>query len=71
MVEEIDVEQRKKELKEQIETLKLQLELVARRSGRKRIDKRIRIIKNDLAKLNSEYIHLISRKYIKGEDELW
>ena len=70
MVEEIDVEQRKKELKEQIETLKLQLELVARRSGRKRIDKRIRIIKNDLAKLNSEYIHLISRKYIKGEDEL-
>lgn len=72
MIEELeDIEKRKVELKEEIDTLNLKLELIARRSGRPRIDKRIRIIKKDLAKLNSEYIHLISRKYIEGEDELW
>lgn len=72
MIEELeDIEKRKAELKEEIDTLNLKLELIARRSGRPRIDKRIRIIKSDLAKLNSEYIHLISRKYIEGEDELW
>lgn len=72
MIEELeDIEKRKAELKEEIDTLNLKLELIARRSGRPRIDKRIRIIKKDLAKLNSEYIHLISRKYIEGEDELW
>ncbi len=71
MIEELeDIEKRKAELKEEIDTLNLKLELIARRSGRPRIDKRIRIIKSDLAKLNSEYIHLISRKYIEGEDEL-
>ena len=71
MIEELeDIEKRKVELKEEIDTLNLKLELIARRSGRPRIDKRIRIIKSDLAKLNSEYIHLISRKYIEGEDEL-
>ena len=69
MIEELeDIEKRKAELKEEIDTLNLKLELIARRSGRPRIDKRIRIIKSDLAKLNSEYIHLISRKYIEGED---
>ena len=72
MIEELEnIEKRKAELKEEIDTLNLKLELIARRSGRPRIDKRIRIIKSDLAKLNSEYIHLISRKYIEGEDELW
>ena len=90
MEEELDIEQKKIKLKEQIETLKLQLELIARRSGKKeietlklkieltarrsgrpRIDKGQIILKNRLAKLNSEYIHLISRKYIEGEDELW
>ena len=71
MIEELeDIEKRKAELKEEIDTLNLKLELIARRSGRPRIDKRIRIIKSVLAKLNSEYIHLISRKYIEGEDEL-
>ena len=71
MIEELeDIEKRKAELKEEIDTLNLKLELIARRSGRPRIDKRIRIIKSDLAKLNSEYIHLISREYIEGEDEL-
>ena len=71
MIEELeDIEKRKAELKEEIDTLNLKLELIARRSGRPRIDKRIRIIKSDLAKLNSEYIHLISRKYIEGEDEI-
>ena len=68
--EELDIEQKKIKLKEQIETLKLQLELIARRSGKKENDIKIGIIKRDLAKLNSEYIHLISQKYIKGEDEL-
>lgn len=59
MIEELeDIEKRKAELKEEIDTLNLKLELIARRSGRPRIDKRIRIIKSDLAKLNSEYIHL-------------
>ena len=72
MIEELeDIEKRKAELKEEIDTLNLKLELIARRSGRPRIDKRIRIIKSDLAKLNSEYIRLISRKYIEREDELW
>ena len=70
MEEELDIEQQKIKLKEQIETLKLQLELIARRSGKKENDIKIGIIKRDLAKLNSEYIHLISQKYIKGEDEL-
>ena len=71
MEEELNIEQKKIKLKEQIETLKLQLELIARRSGKKENDIKIGIIKRDLAKLNSEYIHLISQKYIKGEDELW
>ena len=69
--EEIDIEQRKAELKQQIERTKMKIELIARRSGRPRIDKGEKILKNRLAKLNSEYIHLISRKYIEGEDELW
>lgn len=69
--EEIDIEERKAEFKKEIETLKLKIELTARRSGRPRIDKGQIILKNRLAKLNSEYIHLISRKYIEGEDELW
>lgn len=70
MVEEIDIEKRKADLKEKIADLNLRLELIERRSGRNKVDKEIKIIKKDLAKLNSEYIHLISRKYIEGEDEL-
>lgn len=70
MVEEIDIEKRKSDLKEKIADLNLRLELIERRSGRNKVDKEIKIIKKDLAKLNSEYIHLISRKYIEGEDEL-
>ena len=70
MIEETDIEKRKVELKEQIESTKMKIELIARRSGRPRIDKRQKILKNKLEKLNSEYIHLISQKYIKGEDEL-
>ena len=38
MEEELDIEQQKIKLKEQIETLKLQLELIARRSGKKEND---------------------------------
>ena len=48
--EEIDIEERKAELKKEIETLKLKIELTARRSGRPRIDKGQIILKNRLAK---------------------
>ncbi len=70
MTEEIeDIEEKKKELKERINALELRIELMERRSGRPRVDKGLSIIKKNLAKLNSEYIHLISRKYIEESKE--
>lgn len=70
MTEEIeDIEEKKKELKERINALELRIELMERRSGRPRVDKGLSIIKKSLAKLNSEYIHLISRKYIEENIE--
>ncbi|MFR5856219.1 MAG: hypothetical protein ACLUFU_00230 [Bacilli bacterium] len=70
MLEEIeDIEKRKEELKERIESLKLRIELMERRSGRPRVDKGLAINKKNLARYNSEYIRLISRKYIEENIE--